>query len=112
MVLENSSQISIFARNTSQARTRGTNTALLHSGVSVFDSVIFVSQPGDQNVEFYATSKTIDLNKVEKAFGGTVSNNTIFINFRRCQPGEEVTSDNQCRKCSAGSFSLNWDSQQ
>ena len=98
MVLENASQISIFAKNSSDVKALGTNTALLRQGVAVFDSIIFAASPGETGAEYYATSKAIDTDKISNAYGGPVSNNTISVDFRYCQPGEEITADNQCRK--------------
>ena len=112
MVLDNSNQIFISAIDTQVSSISGTNVGLLKYGVANFDSLIFVSTPGSTNILYRATSKIIDTGKIQNVFGQSISDNNIFVNFRYCKPGEIVTSSNHCQECSAGTYSLNWNSTQ
>jgi hypothetical protein len=82
MVLDNENSISIFASQGNNASVGGTNTVLLTTGVALFDSLIFISEPGSNDIDYYATSKAIDADTIQKAFGQSISNNTINVNFR------------------------------
>ena len=112
MVLDNSDQIVISAIDTQAISISGTNVGLLSQGVASFDNLIFVSTPGSTDISYRATSKAIDTDKIENVFGQTINDNNIYVNFRFCRPGEIITSSNQCQECSAGTYSLNWNSTQ
>ena len=110
MILDSSDQISISPVDLQSSDISGINVGLLSQGSTSFDNVAFISSPGLVNVQFKATSKAIDDDKIQNVFGNTVSNNTINVNFRFCQPGEIITNNNQCQGCSAGTYSLRWNS--
>jgi len=82
MVLNSLDQISIFAVNTSEASTTGTNTVRLRNGVAVFDAIQFVSEIGTEAVEYNAVSKAIDTSKVKKIHGAKFSTNDILVDLR------------------------------
>ena len=108
MVLDSSDQISISPADSQSSDVSGVNIGLLNQGSTSFDSIAFISSPGSVDVQFKATSKAIDDDKIQNVFNESVSNNSIFVNFRFCQPGEIITSNNQCQECSAGTYSLKW----
>ena len=112
MILDNSDQIVILPEDTQASSISGTNLGLLSQGVASFDNLIFVSTPGSTDILYRATSKVIDNDIVEIVFGQTISDNNINVDFRFCRPGEIITSSNQCQECSAGTYSLNWNSTQ
>ena len=110
MELESSNQIVISAVDTQVSSIDGFNAVLLDQGVARFDSVAFISDPGSSNILYKATSKAIDTDKIEQAFGQSISDNNINVDFRFCKPGEVMTEDNKCAECSAGTYSLEWNS--
>ena len=112
MVLDNSDQLTISAIDTQVSSISGTNVGLLNHGVTSFDTLQFISTPGSTNVHYQITSKTIDSDKIENVFGQSISDNNIFVDFRFCQPGEFITSSDQCEVCSAGTYSFVWNSTQ
>ena len=40
------------------------------------------------------------------------TDNSISVSFRFCKPGEEISIDSTWKQCSAGTYSLNWNSTQ
>ncbi|CAI2360244.1 unnamed protein product [Moneuplotes crassus] len=110
MIMDNAGQISIFAVDTQSSAVRETNTVQLKNGVSEFDDIQFVSKIGSENVKYRAVSKAIDNNKVDEVFGDSLLSNQISVDFRFCKPGEHIDSQNICAECSAGTYSLKWNS--
>lgn len=108
MVLDNSSQIEIKAIQSSSS-VEGFPTAKVANGVATFTNLIFVSNPGDDNIQFEITSKSIDPEKLKLEFGSDYKQESIDVSFRYCQPGEKVIL-NKCSSCSAGSYSFIWNS--
>ena len=98
MILDSSNQISISPVDQQSSGISGVNVGLLNKGSTSFDSVVFISSPGWVNVQFKATSKAIDDYKMQNVFANSVSNNTIYVNFRFCQPGEIITNNSQCQE--------------
>ena len=96
MVLDSSNQIIISPVDLQSSDVSGINLGLLDQGSTSLDSIAFISSPGSVNVQFKATSKAIDDDKIQNVFSNSASNNTINVNFRFCQPGEIITNDNQC----------------
>ena len=82
MVLDSSDQISILPIDLHSSDVSGVNVGLLNQGSTSFDSIAFISSPGSVNVQFKTTSKAIDDDKIQNVFQNTISNNTIFVNFR------------------------------
>jgi predicted outer membrane repeat protein len=109
MVLNNVNQIIINPVNSSQASVVGTNAVLLKNGVASFTNLVAIAQPGSQNIKFQASSKAINNAKINQIYGSAVSDNFINFNFRNCMPGEQIIG-NRCVPCSAGSYSLEWNS--
>ena len=112
MVLDNSDQLTISAINTQSSSISGINVGLLNQGVTSFDNLRFISAPGSTNVHYRISSKVIDSDKIQNVFGQSISDNNIYVDFRYCEPGEFITSTNQCEECSAGTYSFNWNSTQ
>ena len=110
MLLDSSNQIAISAINTQTSSISGTSTGLLSEGKVGFDSLIFVSSPGNPNVQYRATSKALDNNMITEVFGQSISDNDIYVNFRYCKPGETIIDGNTCSECSAGTYSFSWNS--
>ena len=110
LVIENINQIIISAIDTQTSSVSGFNAQKLNQGIAEFDNIAFVATPGSTNILYQASSKAIDDDKIQQVFGQPISDNTININFRYCQPGEIVTNENQCQECSAGTYSLDWNS--
>ena len=82
MILDSSDQISISPVDLQSSDISGVKLGLLNQGSTSFDSVAFISSPGSVNVQFKTTSKAIDDDKIQNVFQNTISNNTIFVNFR------------------------------
>ena len=87
MVLDDTSQISITPPSRKQIII-GSGTKKVTAGVATFDKLIFVSQTGDQNVEFKISSKAIDSEKLLLQYGISTFQNSIDVSFRQCKPGE------------------------
>jgi len=112
MVLDNSNQIILTSVvNSSLATVKGFNSAILKNGIAKFNNFIVVSEPGTQNIFVSATSKAINKNKLSILTGSTIKDNFIEVGFRFCKPGEQIF-EKECRKCSPGTYSLNWNSTQ
>ena len=95
LVIENINQIIISAIDTQTSSVSGFNAQKLNQGIAEFDNIAFVATPGSTSILYQASSKAIDDDKIQQVFGQSISDNTININFRYCQPGEIVTSENQ-----------------
>lgn len=93
----NISQIKISAV-TFNATLKGIDYAKVTQGVGLFDNLQFIYPSGGQNIEYVANSKAIDKTLINIVFGSQLSNNTIFVDFRWCQPGEIQQADKTCRK--------------
>jgi hypothetical protein len=105
----NVNEITISPVNRSVSSIVGSKSVLLKNGVATFFNFTATSTPGSSNVKFRASSKAIDTAKINKIYGSPVSENLITINFRHWMPGE-FKFGNRCIECSAGSFSLEWNS--
>ena len=110
MVLDNSDQLTISAVDNHTSSISGPNVGLLNKGTTSFDNLRFISTIGSTNIHYRATSKAIDKDKIQSVFGQTISDSNIYVDFRFCKPGEFITSSNQCEECSAGTYSLKWNS--
>lgn len=106
---DNTSQVKIQGVTLSAIIT-GTDYAKVVKGVGTFDNLVFVYKPGSQNVQYQTTSKAIDSAKIRTIFGSLISNNTVDVNFRFCQPGEIEREKVKCEKCAQGTYSLLWNS--
>ena len=109
VALENSYQILISAVDAQVSSIDGFNAVLLDQGIARFDNMAFTASPGSSNISYKATSKAIDTNKIQNVFEQSISENNINVNFRFCKPGE-IMSNNKCLECSAGTYSLGWNS--
>ncbi|CAI2379095.1 unnamed protein product [Moneuplotes crassus] len=110
MLLDSSSQMSIQARS-SNSSIKGINVVKVQNGSSKFDSLIAVAQPGRSNVKYSILSKSINEAKVNAAFGGSIVQPDIVVDFTFCKPGEQ-TIGSQCSECPAGTYSFIWNSTQ
>ena len=109
MNLVNSNQIKISAI-TSGARLLGIDSASLVNGEAEFDNLQFVYTPGQANIQYIATCNQIDSNKV--SYLDLLTNDTINVSFRYCQPGEIMIDGSTCSPCGAGTYSFEWNSTQ
>ena len=106
---DNTSQIKLQGV-TPTAIIAGTDYAKVVKGVGIFDNLVFVFKPGSEHIQYQATSKAIDSSKIRAVFGSVISNNTIDVSFRFCQPGEIERDKTYCDKCAQGTYSLQWNS--
>ena len=79
---------------TSEASLLGVDYSILVNGQASFDSLNFVYGPGQNNIQFLATSELIDSEKV--SYLSFPTNNSIDVSFRYCQPGEVVQNNQTC----------------
>jgi hypothetical protein len=110
MVLNNVDQIKITPRNVSNSSIGGVNLVLMQNGVASFDNLVATAKYGSQNVKYQASSKAISSEKISQVYGSVISDNLIIFNFRNCKPGESIIDNYKCHECSAGSYSLEWNS--
>lgn len=106
---DNTSQIKLNGI-TNGSKILGFDSAKVDKGVGVFNNLIFIHSPGKTDVEFQANSKIIDSTLINKVFGHQFSNNTIYVSFRWCKPGEVQIGKDICNKCSQGTYSFLWNS--
>lgn len=93
---------------TPDANALGFSSTAIVNGIATFKGVIFQAKPGTQNVEYSISASTVDEGLVNKVFDHSIQD-PIFVSFRFCKPGESDES-NQCKFCSSGSYSLEWNS--
>ena len=98
MVSNNQDLIKINPLNSSGSFILGTNFGQLTNGVTTFDNLIFISQPGTTNVKYIASSSSIDTDKIQSVFGRQISDNQIDVSFRWCKPGEIYDKVDKCIK--------------
>jgi hypothetical protein len=87
--LNSEDQVSLFATSGSNATIKGVSSVNLNNGVATFDGIMFVDEPGHNNVSFYASTNAISEAQVLSAFPGEDFNNNLTVDFRYCQPGEQ-----------------------
>ncbi|CAI2368933.1 unnamed protein product [Moneuplotes crassus] len=107
--LVNSSQLLITSIDTNQGQVAGDNNAIIRNGVATFSDIWFIAKPGSDFVRFKITSKMLDKEKLLAVYNKTTTAKECNTNFRYCQPGERQYK-NKCEICSAGTFSLKWNS--
>jgi predicted outer membrane repeat protein len=110
MVLDSESIIQINPVNFSESSLEGTNFGLLREGVTSFSNLIFSNKPGAVDKLFIATTSAIDSDKITTVFGEQISQNIISVSFRWCKPGEIKLDTGKWSECSAGAYSLKWNS--
>jgi hypothetical protein len=110
MVLNSVNQIVITPVDSTVSSIRGVIYVLLKNGVATFDNLVVVAKYGSHNIKYTVNSKAIDNIKVKEVYGSVSSNNTIAMNFRNWKPGESIIGGYSCQECSAGSYSLQWNS--
>ncbi|CAI2371546.1 unnamed protein product [Moneuplotes crassus] len=108
--LNNEDQVSVLSPSGSNSSILGVSSVTLEAGIATIDGIIFVDEPGIQNSTFLLSTDAIDRVKVSTVFPSENFSNEITVNFRYCQPGEEITSSRTCRQCDAGTYSLLWNS--
>ena len=96
--LNNEDQIGIFALSGSNSTVGGVNSFNFRSGIATVEGIIFANQPGARNVMFDTNTDAIDKSKVATAFPGQDFNSDITVDFRFCEPGEEITAQGTCRE--------------
>lgn len=92
MVLDDESQIELKTIQDGTFIT-GTTSEKLYKGIAQLDNLYFESSPGDVNIEYGVTSKSIDDVKISLAYNLTSTITPIFVNFRYCMPGESIENN-------------------
>lgn len=110
MVLNNVDQIILTPVNSTISSIGGVNSALTRNGVSTFDNLVAIAKYGAKDIKYQANSKAIDSTKILIALGSLIWDNIVSFNFRNCMPGESIIDNHRCQECSAGSYSLEWNS--
>ena len=108
MVLDNSTQLKIFSLSNSN-RVLGVNSNKVDSGVADFSNLIFVGEPGSQNIMFPIESKILSSTKINEIYGSNAFTNAVSVSFRYWMPGEELLN-NIWETCAPGSYSFSWNS--
>lgn len=93
LVLDDDSIITI--RSTSGVNEALNNLVRVTNGRVVFDSLIFVAQPGLNNRLFTVNSNAISLFSARAQLGSTYTLPSITVSYRFCKPGE-FQSNNMC----------------
>ena len=107
MILIDSSTIKITAIEDGTSLI-GITEVKASNGVSKFEDIGFVFRPGSTNVNYQVSSSEIDQRKLQDI--EYLINNNISVSFRFWKPGEFMTDDFRCIVCSAGTYSLTWNS--
>ena len=81
MVLDNMTQIKIFP-SANSSKTSGVNSEKVVSGVADFKSLIFVGEPGSQNVTFVVESKALSDPKISEIYGANAFSNKVSVSLR------------------------------
>ena len=92
MVLDNVSQLTIRSLSSSN-KLSGVNVVKVDSGVADFSDLIFIGNPGSQNINFAVDSKSIDYTKINRLYGTNAFSNLISVSFRYWMPGEQMQND-------------------
>ena len=93
MNLNNESIITI--RSTRSINEASNNLVKVTNGRAVFDSLIFVAEPGSSNRSFTVNSNAINLFSARAQLGSNYALPKITVNYRFCKPGE-FQSNNIC----------------
>ena len=104
---DNISQITITGYTTNSTLL-GTNSAISHQGVAIFDDLVFVYEPGADNIQYRITSSALDSSKLSQI--GLRDYSLFSVSFRYCMPGEIQRDSSTCNTCAAGTYSLEWNS--
>ncbi|CAI2360413.1 unnamed protein product [Moneuplotes crassus] len=107
MNLDNSSQIIILPKNSSEANTKGFNILSVDQGIAQFDNFAAIIRDNKRSSNFTLSSKSINTAKAQEVLGSLFSQKDLQINFRDCQPGERIVGD-ECYVCATGTYSLEW----
>lgn len=89
MNLDSQNVLSVTAMDPG-VKVKGFSIQSLKNGVATFDNLVVDAQPGSQGVVLKANTKSIDQEMIETVFGEKISENLITVDFRLCQPGEQV----------------------
>jgi hypothetical protein len=105
--LINTGNIKILPQ-TKNAKIRGTVSSKIVNGVSFFTKIIFELKPGAVFVKYFASTNAIDQHKTK--YLDLLTDNSIAVSFRYCEPGEIVQDHSTWVECPAGSYSFKWNS--
>ena len=83
----------------------GTREAIANQGLATFDDLIFVSTPGSEAIEYQVSSNAINDQKILLQYGVDSLQDPLLVSFRYCQSGE-IESEDRCRLCSPGTYSV------
>ena len=108
--LDSNSKITIKAITTG-AQVIGENIGVANAGIVKMDGIIFISEPGSNNIVFSINPSSISLDIAKTIYGNNYTFPSIISNFRYCRPGE-YSYLNQWLSWSEGSYSLFWNSTQ
>lgn len=75
------------------ASALGLSSTSIVNGISTFKNVIFQAKPGSTNVEFTVRTFSIDSSLISRVFNTSTLQESFFVNFRLCKPGEADESN-------------------
>ena len=101
-------QITVSAVQSGTSVLGGVTEEIIN-GVATFRSLIFKAPPGSKNVEYRLSSTAIDSSTLLKQYGRTSIQDPMTVSFRYCKPGE-ISLNDECQICSAGTYSFGWNS--
>ena len=90
VVLDSVSQIVISGVNKND-KVEGANAVKVNEGIAVFNSIIFISNPGNTKIPFQLFSKAISPSKIKLLYGLEYSTK-MLVDFRFWMPGERIAS--------------------
>ena len=91
VVADSVSQITISG-DSIKTKVAGTNLLKVNKGTANFSNIVFYSDPGTSISKFTLTSSGIPLSNLKTVYGSNYTINNVFVNFRFCQPGEQIIS--------------------
>ncbi|CAI2361155.1 unnamed protein product [Moneuplotes crassus] len=109
MNLDSLNTVILFPKNTSLSTIDGANVGLLRKGIAMFDNIIMEIDVNHRTANYSITSKAIDKARVADVLSDSFKQEDLIVNFRDCKPGERIIN-NACIECTAGTYSLFWNS--
>ena len=93
MIQDSSSQIEIRPLPGTNQAVLGTTAKKMINGVVTFDDLVFISYPGDTDIEFEVYSNVLNQKVLDLQYGNSLPKTFIKASFRFCEPGE-IQRDN------------------
>ena len=91
VVADSISQITI-TKSSSQQNVAGTNLLKVNKGVATFSNIIFISNPGDTDINFAISTSGLNPSNLKIVYGSDYQISSIVVNFRFWKPGEQITT--------------------